>query len=274
MNRSTSSMVQQVMDAADDAADSKPIGWLARAGLAARGTVYLLIGVLALLVARGSSGQKVDQKGALAELLSHAHGSVLVVLLAIGFFGYAVWRLSEAAFGVTGEPDSAGPRLKSAVRGVAYLVLTFTAVSALAGSRTSQSSQQRSLTAEVMSHTGGRFLVVVVGLAIVAAGFAMVVEGVRLTFMRFFRAVPPGVRRVVVHLGRVGTIGRGAVFGVIGVLVVSAAWTFDPDKAGGFDTAFRTLLSQPFGQVLGIVAALALVAFGVYGFAEARWRRV
>jgi succinate dehydrogenase/fumarate reductase cytochrome b subunit len=125
-----------------------------------------------------------------------------------------------------------------------------------------------------MSHSGGRVLVGLVGLAIVAGGAALVVEGYQLKFMRFFRAVPPQVRKVVVHLGRIGTIGRGAVFMLVGALVVSAAWTFDPEKAGGMDTAFRTLLQQPYGKVLGIVAALALLAFGVYGYAEARWRRV
>jgi hypothetical protein len=34
-------------------------------------------------------------------------------LLAIGFAAYALWRLSEAAFGVVAEPKGAGPRLQS-----------------------------------------------------------------------------------------------------------------------------------------------------------------
>jgi hypothetical protein len=259
---------------AQDAAESEPIGWLARAGLAARATVYLLIGVLAFLLAEGSSGKQVDQKGALSELLSHPYGFVLVVAMAIGFFGYALWRLSEAAFGVTGEGRSAGARLKSAARGVAYLVLTFTAVSALRGSAQTQAGQQENLTAGVMTHTGGRLLVGVVGVAVVGVGVMMVVEGVQLTFMRYFRAVPPRIRDLVKNLGRVGTIGRGVVFALIGVLLGSAAWSLDPHRAGGMDAAFRTLLAQPFGQVLGVLAALALIAFGIYGYAEARWRRV
>jgi hypothetical protein len=259
---------------AEDAAESEPIGWLARAGLAARATVYVLIGVLAFLIAQGASGKHADQKGAISEVLSHAYGSVLVVLLVIGFLGYALWRLSEAAFGVTGEGTKASARLKSAARGVAYLVLTVSAISALRGSSQTQSGQQESLTARVMSHTGGRVLVGLVGLVVVGIGVMMVTEGVRLTFMRYFAAVPPRVRDLVKQLGRIGTIGRGVVFALIGVLLVSAAWRFDAKQTGGMDAAFRTLLAQPFGQVLGIAAALALIAFGVYGYAEARWRRV
>jgi hypothetical protein len=265
---------QQVKEAAQDAAESEPIGWLARAGLAARATVYLLIGILAFLLAQGASDKHADQKGAMAELLSHSYGNVLVILLAIGFFGYALWRLAEAAFGVTGEGTKASARLKSAARGIAYLVLTFTAVSALRGSAETQSGQQESLTAKVMTYSGGRVLVGVVGLVVIGVGGALVVEGVRLEFMKFFRAVPPRIHTLVKHLGRVGTIGRGLVFALIGVLLVSAAWNFDAHQAGGMDAAFRTLLTKPFGQVLGIVAALALIAFGIYGYAEARWRRV
>lgn len=92
--------------------------------------------------------------------------------------------------------------------------------------------------------------------------------------MRYFRAVPPQIRRVVVHLGRIGTIGRGAVIALVGILVITAAWTVDPDKARGLDSAPRTLLQEPYGTVLALIASLGLVAFGVYGLAEARWRRV
>jgi len=257
-----------------DAADSEPVGWLARTGLAARGVVYLLIGILALLLARGASGKHVDQKGALAELLTHAYGGVLVSVLAFGFFGYALWRLAEAAFGVTGEGRKTSARVKSAARGVAYLVLTFTAVSALRGSTQTQASQQESLTARSMTMTGGRLLVGLVGAVVIAAGAAMVVEGVQLRFMRSFPAVPPRVHALIVHLGRIGTVGRGVVFVLIGGLLVSAAWTLDPGRAGGMDAAVRTLLQQPFGQALGITVALALIAFGLYGLAEARYRRV
>jgi len=266
--------VSTARGAMEQAADSKPVGWLARAGLTARGVVYLLVGVLALLLAQGSSGKEVDQRGALADLLTHSYGTLVVAALAVGFFGYALWRISEAMFGVTGEGNGAGPRVKSLFRGVAYLILGFTAVSALRGQGGSQAGQQKSLAAQVMGYTGGRWLVALVGIAVIGAGVAMVVEGWQLRFMRMFRALPPQIRDYVAHLGRAGTIARGLVFALVGVLLVSAAWKVDPQQAGGIDTAFRTLLHQPYGQVLGVAAALALMAFGIYGLAEARYRRV
>jgi hypothetical protein len=243
-------------------------------GLTARGVVYLLIGMLAVLLARGARGAHVDQQGALSEVLAQSYGNVLVAALAIGFFAYALWRLSEAAGGVTGERGSTSARLKSLVRGIAYLALTVTAVAALRGSGRTQTDQQETFTARALSHSGGRLLVVLVGLIVVGVGLAMVVEGWKLAFMKYFPAIPANVRPTVVTLGRVGTIGRGLVVALVGALIVSAGWTLDPHRSGGMDGAFRTLLAQPFGAVLAVAAALALMAFGVFGLAEARYRRV
>lgn len=260
--------------AAEDVAESKPIDWAARAGLTARGVVWIVIGILGFLLAQGARAGSADQKGALQELLTKPYGNVVVILIAAGFVGYALWRLSEAAFGVTGEGRTAGPRAKSLARSIVYFVLAGTSVSALLGSRSSQSAQQESLTARVMQHAGGRLLVGLVGVVVVGVGAALLVEGWKLRFLRYFRAVPPQVHRLVVVLGRIGTMGRGAVFALAGVLVVIAAWTADPHKARGLDGALRTLLEQPYGTVLGLVASSALIAFGVYGLAEAKYRRV
>jgi sulfite exporter TauE/SafE len=56
--------------------------------------------------------------------------------------------------------------------------------------------------------------------------------------------------------------------------VIDAAITFNASKAGGLDTSLHTLRNAPFGEFLLILAALGLIAFGLYGLAEARWRRV
>jgi hypothetical protein len=263
-----------VEQAASSAAESEPIGWAARAGLTARGAVWIVIGILGLLLAEGAHTRSADQKGALQELLTKPYGNVVVTLMALGFAGYALWRLSEAAFGVTGDGRGAGPRLQSLGRSIVYFGLAGTAVSALGGSSSSQASQQQFLTAEAMRHTGGRWLVALAGIVIIGIGVALIVDGARLRFLRYFRAIPPEIHRFVVNLGRAGTIGRGAAFALVGVLVVIAAWTADPAKARGLDGALRTLLAQPYGTALALVVSLALVAFGLYGLAEARYRRV
>jgi len=127
-----------------------------------------------------------------------------------------------------------------------------------------------------MQHTGGRWLVGAIGAGVVVLGLTLAVEGMRLTFMRYFPAesLPHAARSVVKELGRVGGVCRGAVFALAGALVVAAAWTYDPGKATGLDGALKTLRDQAYGPLLLGVAAVALIIFGVYGLAEAVYRRV
>lgn len=269
--------MSDVSDAARKASRSDAMEGGARLGLGARATIYLLMGTLALAVAFGRSTSETDQRGALKAVSQHSGGKVLLVLLAAGFAAYALWRLSQAAFGVPVDGNGAGPRLKSLVRGVAYASLAVTAVSVLAGSgsRTSQGDQQESLTARVMGHSGGRWLVGAAGLVVLGVGAVMVYEGATKKFEKYLRMqeMSSTTRSVVEKLGLVGTIARGVVIGLAGVLVADAAVEFEPDKARGLDGALRTLAGQPYGQTMLVLAALGLVAFGVYGFAEARWYR-
>ena len=81
-------------------------------------------------------------------------------------------------------------------------------------------------------------------------------------------------RRVVKFLGMTGTIARGLVFALVGVLVADAAVTHKASESGGIDKALLTLREQPFGEFLMMLAALGLLIFGVYGLCEARWRKV
>ena len=273
---SISSPSRRMSGSARRASDSRPAQWLARLGLTARGVLYILIGVVAILVAIGQGSHEADQSGALQLLASQPYGLVALWLLFVGFAGYALWRLSEAVFGVTGEGNGAGPRLKSLVRAVLYAIFAVLTVKVITGQQASQASQQKDLTATVMHHTGGQWLVGIVGVAIVIAGLALVLEGIRRKFMKYLRTgeMSPQTRRAVERLGMIGTTARGLVFALAGVLVIDAAVEFKPSKAGGVDKALLTLRDQPFGEFLLILAAAGLIAFGVYGLAEARWRRV
>jgi hypothetical protein len=258
------------------AADSPAARALARAGLTARGILYLLIGLVAILVALGQSAREADQTGALQLLAGTPFGLFVLWLLAIGFAGYALWRLSEAAFGVTGEGYGAGPRLKSLVRAVIYAFFAYLTFKIIAGSAGSQKKKQQDLTAQVMHHTGGQWLVGIVGAIIVIAGVALIIEGIRRKFLKYLELgrLRPRTRRMVEWLGTIGTSARGAVFALAGALVVDAAITHKPGKAGGIDKALLTLHKQPFGEFLLALAALGLIIFGVYGLCEARWRKV
>jgi type IV secretory pathway VirB2 component (pilin) len=132
------------------------------------------------------------------------------------------------------------------------------------------------MTATAMQHPAGRVVVGAVVLAIVACGIVLVAEGARKKFMRYLRTAQMSARtrRAVKMLGMTGTIARGLVFALVGVLVAAAAVTHRASESGGIDKALLTLREQPFGEFLMMLAALGLLVFGVYGLCEARWRKV
>jgi hypothetical protein len=199
-----------------------------------------------------------------------------VWLIAIGLFGYAVWRFSEAAFGVVGEGRKVGPRLQSFARGLIYLFFAITAVRVAIGANAGSQAQRQELwTAKAMQHAGGRWIVGLVGVVIVVCGVVLVMQGLTRKFEKYLELerMSPTQRRFVEWLGIAGTAARGVVFALAGVFVIVAAVTADPSKAGGLDQAFRELLTMSGGPALVFLAGLGLLIFAAYGFAEAKWHR-
>lgn len=252
---------------------------LARLGLASRGVLYFVIGVLALQVAFGDTGEQASQKGALQQLADEPFGAVVIWVLAVGLIGYALWRLLTAAFGTRFDPTAtdAKGRIKALGEGIGYGAVAALAVRIATGSSSSSSgngSQDRAATA--LSWTGGQFLVGAVGAIIAGLGLYFIVDGWKADFTKELDLgkVGPTARKVVIELGRFGRIARGVVFVLLGGLVVAAAVTYDPNKAKGLDGALKTLADQPYGTWLLALVALGFLAYGIYGVAEARLRRI
>ena len=241
--------------------------WLARAGLTARGVNYLLIGALAVAIGLGSRGKEADRLGALRYVAGKPGGAAGLWLLAVGFAELTVWRLAEAGYGQSG-PDGhkARKRLGSLASAVLYGFICGSIVTFLLGvSQTSGNSQSKDVTAQLMAHTGGRWLVLAIGVGVVVAGIVIIVGAVRKTFARQLRLteMSPGTRHVVETLGKVGGTARGIVFGVVGVFLIVPAATFDANKAQGLDGALRKIAATPLGPWLLVAVALGLVTFGI-----------
>jgi hypothetical protein len=266
----------EATDGIHQAVRSPAFRLLGRLGLAARATIYVLIGWIGLLIAAGKPAKEADQRGAMQEVIRHTGGAVLLWLIAFGLIGYALWRFSEAAFGVIGEdPNKTGPRVQSFARGCVYAFFAATALNLLLSSGGgSQANDQQQLTAKVLAQSWGRWLVGAVGLVVVAVGLALVVEGIRRRFEKYLATeqIPPRIRPVVRWLGIIGTVARGLVFALVGIFLVRSAVDYDPHKARGLDGALRSLAHTSAGPWVLVAASIGLIIFGVYGFAESRWR--
>ncbi|MFJ3307236.1 DUF1206 domain-containing protein [Streptomyces sp. NPDC086549] len=253
--------------------------WAARAGLAARGAVYLLVGLLALGIAVGGQNKPADRSGALAELSEQPLGGVLLWALGFGLLGMAVWRLSEALFGSVG-PDggTARMRLLGLVRCAFYAVFAWSVLSFAAGSGGPRSSDQQSrdISARVLGVPGGQWIVGAVGAGVVVTGVWIGVQAVRRVYPEELRTgeMSARTRRFVDATGVAGGLARGVVFTAAGVFAVRAAVDYRPDRAKGLDDTLRSFAGTPAGPWLLAAVAAGLLLFGVFSFAAARWCRV
>lgn len=262
------------------AADSSALRWLARAGFAARGVTYILVGWIAIQAAFGNSGQKADKSGALQEIGSTPVGGVLLWLLFIGFIGMALWQLSIAAFGVSKASDHSDhetrTRLAALGRAVVYAVIAWSVLKFAVGQGT-QSSDKESvdLTATLLKYPFGQVLVVIIGLALVGGGVYIAYAAWKEKFRKGLELGQAGrLRRVVEWLGKFGGIARGAVFVTAGVFLVVAAVQHNPQQAKGVDSSLRTLASTPLGPWLLVLIAIGLIMFGLFSFCQAKWQRL
>ena len=275
----TRTRIPSARSAGRRAARSAAMKWLARAGFVARGIMYAVIGWIALQIAFRHSGQQADKNGALHTLDSTPVGTFALWVLVIGFFGMALWRLSEASYGAAG-PDGrkTKTRLGALARTVLYAVTGYGVLRYAIGAGGPQSSNQQSvdLTATLLHHPGGRVLVVIIGLALIGAGL---VTGYQYWTEKFLKNLQTGqmsitTRRIMAWPGRVGGVARGIIFITAGIFLVVASAEAKPQEAKGIDSSLRALAATPIGPWLLVLVATGLIMFGVYSCCEARWRNV
>jgi hypothetical protein len=256
--------------------------WLARTGLVAKGVSYGILGFLAIEVAIGEGGKATSRTGALATLAQHPLGKLLLIVLAIGFAAYALWRVVQAFAERADEPDAEGKAKKCGTRAgylgraAIYASLAYACVKILSGSHEqTQNQQAKQHTAEVFGWPAGRWIVAAVGLVIIGVGLWNLYRGVTQKFEEKWRG---GMGRTAKKWGaRIGTLGhvaRAVVFTLVGLFITKAAVEYDPKEAIGLDGALQKLAEQSYGSwLLGITAA-GLIAYGVYCLFDAWYRDV
>ena len=258
--------------------------WLARIGLVAKGISFGIVGVLAVKLALGDGGKATSREGALATLADESFGKVLLVLLALGFAAYAVWRFVQA-FAERKDDESAakgfaktwGKRAAYIGRGVIYAGLAATTVKLLMNSSSGESQNERA-----QKHRDG-------------LGLARGAVAGRPGRSRDHRCRPleplpradekvrgeVAVRRDERNRAEMGQPHRhGGPSGACRRLHVDRPLhhqggdEYDPKEAIGLDGALRKLANTEYGPYLLGLTAVGLVCYGLYCFVDARYRDV
>jgi len=272
-----SAMSTSPKQAARSAKNSTAMHVLARSGFAASGLLHIIIGSIAIALATGSgSGKEADQSGALAQLKEMPGGLVLLWAAVVGFAALGAWLLLSAFLDRSwaGKRSRAAHAAESIGKGVVYLVLAFTAFVVAMGDSPSSAQSTSKLSGALMATPGGVFVVVAIGLALLAVAGYMVFKGASKRFERDIRLPSPPADGAVRMLGILGYAARGIALGAVGVLFIVAAATHDASKAGGLDAALTSFVSLPFGVAVLIVIGAGWIAFGIYAFFRARLARL
>jgi hypothetical protein len=258
--------------------------WLARGGLVAKGVSFGIVGILAIGVAADSGGKATSRQGALQTLAQHTWGKVLLVLLAIGFAGYSIWRFVQAFAereddgGEKGAVKNWGKRVGYVGRGLIYAALAFTTVKILIGSggQQSQNEEAHKTAAAVLDWPGGRWIVGIAGLSIIGAGLWNFYRGITKKFEDNWRTGGMSNTERVwgERAGVAGHLARGVVFSLIGVFVAKAAIDYDPRHAIGLDGALQKVADAGYGPFLLGLTAAGLVCYGFFCLVDARYRDV
>lgn len=238
---------------------------LTRVGFAARGLLYLIIGWLAL-----RQGREEDPTSALA-FVERGAGQLAVAAIALGFLGYGIWRIANAAYDLDGHGSDArgyAVRAGGAVSGVLHLGLSFLAARLALGGRGGDGDKATESAATALSLPGGQLILWLVAGALLTVGLFQMVNAIKGGFLKRLDQAAAS-QEWIRWVGRAGYAARSLVFLMTAWFVASAARQDDPSEAGGMSDA---LASMPGG--VEVAAAAGLFLFGLFSLIEARYRRI
>jgi hypothetical protein len=252
----------------------------ARLGYMARGTVYLSIGLIALLAVIGVAPHTRGAVGALEAWSRWPLGNLLLWFIGVGLVGFAGWRALQAVFDADRQGRSAkawASRAGQAVSGLIYgalAVSTFDLIDALHDLRhVGEQAETRETVSAVMAWPLGSKVVMAAGLFILACGLGNAIRAFVDNFGSTLRC-DPKVRAWACRLARVGYFGRGVAMLPAGFFMLVAGWHERALEARSVGSALWSLHTLQFGDaVLGLIGA-GVVAFGCFAFVEAWYRPI
>jgi hypothetical protein len=254
------------------------VALFARVGYVAKALLYITIGILAAQAAFGPGGRTTDTQGALSFVHDLTFGRVILLVIAAGLLGYALWRVVEAVADPDGRgsgPKGVALRASFALRGLFHGALGVAAFRAWQGRRSAGTNDQaRELTRSAFDVPAGELLIYAAAAFVVGYGVYQLYRSYASKLGRQLElgAVSGDMRPWVVRVSRFGIAARGLIFCLIGFFLARAAERHDASEVGGIRESLNMLAN--LGRWPFAVVALGLIAYGVYELVNARYRRI
>lgn len=254
---------------------------VATAGLIGKGTLYTLLGFLAISVALGNrSAGSATETGAIQTVAQAPYGKFLLIALTAVLVALVAWKVLQAIGGDPVEGSDGSDRAKFAAKAVLYGGAALTSLSILIANWTATPAQstggggKQQATAVVLGLPGGRWIVMIAGLAAIGFGcYQIYKQTINTEFMERIGSPDKNTKNTIETLGRVGYAGSGGVTIGVGIFLFTAGATYDPNNVKGLSGILAELAGQGWGQFVLWALALGVMAYGLFSFAEARYRR-
>lgn len=256
------------------------IEWAARVGYGALGFVYLSAGVLTFLAATDRIRDAAGSKEATFWLADQPFGRWWLFLLGLGLLAFVQWCVLQSVFDADHEGTKWRGLMKRASHAGNGLFHGILAVSVFGllhkepvDPNALETAANQDRAAMVLSLPFGDWLLIAIGLGIIAAGVSNIVNGLREDFTRKLACSAEVCRRVA-PIAKAGNVARGVSFVPLGIFVVMGGLHSRASEVRSFGAALDGLEAQPGGPWILAFTAIGLMAFGAFSFVEARFRRI
>ena len=257
---------------------NKKLKNIARTGLVAKGVIYAIVGILTFMAAFNMGGQKAGKLQVIDFLEKQTFGKVILIIIAIGLLCYAFWRLTQAIK----DPENIGKDKKGKAKRAGYFVtgliyLGLGVIAFLDAINTANSSSGSSgKNSSFLASDIGLIVLGVIGIILVGVGIYQFTRIKEDKFEKKFsvKALSEEKRKKTIYNSAYfGLASRGVIFLILGFFSIKAGFTSDPDKIKTTPEVFSFIEDSSYGSwLLGVVAA-GLIAYAIYTFMLAKYRR-
>jgi hypothetical protein len=249
---------------------------VARAGLIAKGIVYVILGVLAFMAAfeiGGRSNNDTNKTGVFTSVKDFPGGVVVLVLLAAGLICYSVWRGVQAFTNSEESERKWSKRVRYFFSGLVYLSLAFTAIELIFRNRKANGDQNQYWASQILDHPFGQWMIGLAAVILAAVGVYQIYYGLSEKYKKHVQQLNlhSTGSALLLRSGKVGYISRGIVWLILAYLFLKAALHDNSSEAGDTGKAFSFIEDSTFGSYLLGALGIGLIAYGIFNFIRARY---
>jgi hypothetical protein len=250
------------------------IHFLAVYGCVSAGIMYLVIGIFAILSHYEIVDRGADESSMLAVLNNSVIGYIMVCVILLGTLSFICWRIYEAIK----DPYEVGRDARGIIKRVGIglstlpdVLIVYSAVTALFGTSTANedgrpTALHESVT-EVLDHSGGNVLMVVLGSIILISALIQFAYGSTTGYKERLAIDDLGLwkRRIIHFLGITGYYARGVILTIIAYSFIRSGYEDAAHYSANTDKAFE-MIARFTGSLGLITIALATIFYAVFMF--------